>query len=407
MTDEVAALVLRNNYLQTLALSLARAARPRGHRLPAAADADAGAARRARPRVEYLPDDMAIAERAGARSRSPGRSSRCCSPTPSCRCTTSCSNLDGARRSLSRPRAVALFPAGVGEAFPDALEQHRLRREIIATQLANSMINRGGPSLVVRIADQTGATVRRDRRRLRGGAQQLRHAGAQRRDQRARQQGARQGAARAVRGGAEPAARPPGLVPAQRRPVARAGQRGRALPRRASRRWRRRSTALPPEARRRAQARAAELDKAGVPEALARRIADLPDARRSARHRADRRPHRQKPIAGDRRDLFRRRGVLPARPHRAADARRSWCPTISTGSRSTARSTRSASRAPAHRRDGADGQSGTAAVEAWAEPRAAEVERIRAAIRQIAGGGLTLSKLSVAASLLGRFGEKD
>src|SRR5581483_11434877 len=33
----------------------------------------------------------------------------------------------------------------------------RLRREIIATQLANSMINRGGPTLVVRIADQTGA----------------------------------------------------------------------------------------------------------------------------------------------------------------------------------------------------------------------------------------------------------
>ena len=47
------------------------------------------------------------------------------------------------------------------------------------------------------------------------------------------------------------------------------------------------------------------------------------------------------------------------------------------------------------------GQSGAAAVEAWAEPRAAEVERIRAAIRQIAGSGLTLSKLSVAASLLG------
>src|SRR5262249_13479478 len=42
--------------------------------------------------------------------------------------------------------------------YPDALEHHRLRREIIATQLANSMINRGGPSLIVRIADQTGAS---------------------------------------------------------------------------------------------------------------------------------------------------------------------------------------------------------------------------------------------------------
>jgi glutamate dehydrogenase len=40
-------------------------------------------------------------------------------------------------------------------------------------------------------------------------------------------------------------------------------------------------------------------------------------------------------------------------------------------------------------------------VEAWVKPRQAEVERIRAAIHQIAGSGLTLSKLTVTASLLG------
>jgi glutamate dehydrogenase len=49
------------------------------------------------------------------------------------------------------------FPPAVAEKYPDALTHHRLRREIIATQLANSMINRGGPTLVVRIADETGA----------------------------------------------------------------------------------------------------------------------------------------------------------------------------------------------------------------------------------------------------------
>jgi glutamate dehydrogenase len=47
------------------------------------------------------------------------------------------------------------------------------------------------------------------------------------------------------------------------------------------------------------------------------------------------------------------------------------------------------------------GKIGEAAVEAWIEPRKAEVERIRGAIHQIAGSGLTLSKLTVAASLLG------
>jgi glutamate dehydrogenase len=51
------------------------------------------------------------------------------------------------------------FPDVIAVKFPDALEKHRLRREIIATQLANSIINRGGPSFVVRIADQTGASA--------------------------------------------------------------------------------------------------------------------------------------------------------------------------------------------------------------------------------------------------------
>jgi glutamate dehydrogenase len=47
------------------------------------------------------------------------------------------------------------------------------------------------------------------------------------------------------------------------------------------------------------------------------------------------------------------------------------------------------------------GASGEAAVEAWVKPRAAEIDRIRTAVHEIAGSGLTLSKLSVAASLLG------
>jgi glutamate dehydrogenase len=48
-----------------------------------------------------------------------------------------------------------------------------------------------------------------------------------------------------------------------------------------------------------------------------------------------------------------------------------------------------------------NGIAGAGAVEEWVKPRQAEVERIRSAIHQIAGSGLTLSKLSVAASLLG------
>jgi glutamate dehydrogenase len=48
-----------------------------------------------------------------------------------------------------------------------------------------------------------------------------------------------------------------------------------------------------------------------------------------------------------------------------------------------------------------NGAAGAKAVEAWIAPRKAEVERIRMSVHEIANSGLTLSKLSVAASLLG------
>jgi glutamate dehydrogenase len=47
------------------------------------------------------------------------------------------------------------------------------------------------------------------------------------------------------------------------------------------------------------------------------------------------------------------------------------------------------------------GATGDAAVEAWVAPRRDAIERIRAAVTEIANSGLTLSKLAVAASLLG------
>jgi glutamate dehydrogenase len=49
----------------------------------------------------------------------------------------------------------------------------------------------------------------------------------------------------------------------------------------------------------------------------------------------------------------------------------------------------------------ADGGAGQAAVEAWVAPRREEVGRIRAAVDEIARSSLTISKLSVAASLVG------
>ena len=157
MTDEVASLVLRNNYLQTLALSLAerRGGEDLGfeNRLMQLLEGRDLLDRS----VEFLPSDSEIGER----------------------------RLRG--QSLTRPELAVMlayakislfqdlldsdvpddpylarelfryFPKAISERFRNAVEAHRLRREIIATMLANSMINRGGPSFVARVADETGA----------------------------------------------------------------------------------------------------------------------------------------------------------------------------------------------------------------------------------------------------------
>jgi glutamate dehydrogenase len=157
LTDEVARLVLRNNYQQTLALSLAqrRGLEDLGfqQRLMQTLERR-GLLDRA---VEFLPDDMEIAER---RRRSQPLT------RPELAVLLAYAKLWLHDDLLQSPvpddpylgrELLRYFPPAIAARFPDALEHHRLRRDIIATQLANSMINRGGPTLVVRIADQTGA----------------------------------------------------------------------------------------------------------------------------------------------------------------------------------------------------------------------------------------------------------
>ncbi len=159
MTDEVAELVLRNNYLQTLSISLAER---RGLD-------DLGFQQRLMQvlerrnlldrAVEFLPDDMSVGER--RRRSQPLTRPELAVLLAYAKLTLFSDLLDSGvpddpylARELGR-----YFPARLSQLFPEALQRHRLRREIIATHLANSVINRGGPSLVVRMADETGATA--------------------------------------------------------------------------------------------------------------------------------------------------------------------------------------------------------------------------------------------------------
>jgi len=397
MTEDVAALVLRNNYLQPLAISLAerRGLEDLGfeQRLMQTLER-AGELDRA---VEFLPDDVEIAERRR-------RSQALTRPELSVLLAYAKLSLNHELVQSSVPDDPYLgrelgryFPPAVADKFPDAIEHHRLRREIIATQLANSMINRGGPSFVVRIADQTGASAAQiaaafaavrdsygmtalnseidalDAKILGQLQLELYHAVEDLLLDRVvwflRNAELTQGLA--------------GIVAHYREGIAAVEA---AL-----------AAALPQAP---AAARESELRRQGVPEALARRIAALPAlvAAPDIVMVADR---TGRPIAEVAETYFAAealfrldrivgaaRGIVIADYFDRLALDRALDSIGEAERRLTAAMT-------------ANGGVGRAAVEAWVAPRKSEVERISMAINEIANSGLTLSKLSVAASLLG------
>jgi glutamate dehydrogenase len=146
--------------------------------------------------------------------------------------------------------------------------------------------------------------------------------------------------------------------------------------------------------------RQAELQAAGVPADLARRIASLPAlaAATDVVLVADR---TEKPVADVAETYFAAGAYF--RLDRIMGAARGIEVTDYFDRLALDRTVDSI--AEAERRLAAEmlvnGVAGTRAVDAWVAPRASEVERIRATVHDIAASGLTLSKLLVAASLLG------
>ncbi|MDM0108400.1 NAD-glutamate dehydrogenase [Variovorax sp. J22R24] len=157
MTDDVAALVLRDNIFQTQVLSVT------GRIAPQLLDAQtrfmqylekAGRLNRA---IEYLPSDEELAER---RAKSQGLTS------PERAVLLAYSKIWLYDELLASPLpddrwvATALeryFPKLLSEKFAAYMPRHPLRREIIATHVTNSAINRVGSTFVHRLVETTGA----------------------------------------------------------------------------------------------------------------------------------------------------------------------------------------------------------------------------------------------------------
>jgi glutamate dehydrogenase len=159
MTPEVAALVLRNNYLQTLAISLVEreGANDAGFEMQLMRNLERrGLLDRG---VEYLPSDMTLTER---QAKGQGLTRPELAVTLAYAKLTLFDDLiasDVPDDDYFNEELLRYFPDQVPSRFPDAVEAHRLRREIVATRLGNSMINRGGPAFVVRISEETSASA--------------------------------------------------------------------------------------------------------------------------------------------------------------------------------------------------------------------------------------------------------
>ncbi len=158
MTDDVARLVLRNNYQQTLAISLEqrRGLDNLGNQMRLMAELEErGLLDRD---VEDLPADSVLEARA-ANGRGLTRSE--IGTLLAFAKIALFNDLVGSSvpdDAYLESELFAYFPEGMRKSHAAGIEGHRLRREIIATQLANSLVNRGGPTLLVAARDRTGAS---------------------------------------------------------------------------------------------------------------------------------------------------------------------------------------------------------------------------------------------------------
>ena len=159
MTDEVAQLVLRDNYEQNVLLGNARA---QEHQMVTVherlmkwleehADLDRA--------LVFLPSDAEMSKRAGE-----GRGLK----SPEFAVLVAYSKLALKHELIEsalpddpyfEQTLAEYFPSAMRETYADQIGRHALRREIITNAVANSVINRGGITFVFRALEETGASA--------------------------------------------------------------------------------------------------------------------------------------------------------------------------------------------------------------------------------------------------------
>jgi glutamate dehydrogenase len=157
MTQDVANLVLRDNRLQTLSLSLSEAMGPE------LLDAQVRLIRhlektgRLVRKLAGLPGDEEIAERLveGRGLTRPEMAELLAHGKIWLKEELLSSHLP--ENKALEGELLRCFPPVLARRFPEAIFKHPLRREILATHVVNSLINRLGPTFAVQMMERTGA----------------------------------------------------------------------------------------------------------------------------------------------------------------------------------------------------------------------------------------------------------
>ncbi len=156
MTDEVAGLVLRDNHQQSLAVTLEQMGGADDLSAQAALMdtlEHAGLLDRA---VAGLPDAAAMARRIGAGDALTRPEIAALLPFAKLWLTDALADSDLPDDTALLPALVAYFPHPLREAYARYIERHRLRRDLVATIVANAVANRLGCAALARLT--TAAT---------------------------------------------------------------------------------------------------------------------------------------------------------------------------------------------------------------------------------------------------------
>jgi glutamate dehydrogenase len=158
MTEEIAALVLRDNYRQVRALDAAKAQAPEMEDVHARFMRSLEQQQDLDRAVERLPDDETLANR---RNAGVGLT------VPELAVLLAYAKITLEADLLEGPvpddadflgELVRYFPTPIRERFVDTLQRHPLRRELVATALVNGLVNRAGTTFAFRVAEETGAS---------------------------------------------------------------------------------------------------------------------------------------------------------------------------------------------------------------------------------------------------------